>query len=193
MDFEQAEIRIHQKGRMLIILSVIGRALPVYAPAALAITHSDLSEMRYAGKLFGFEKLRPFGLHFTKRQLRIFIIMCAHGIDYNGDFLAPLEQSERGHFNGAFEAGPDQNKLAGAQFAQQPVNSRLIKRVHAALVQNDLPVLPEHVPRQVGVAVRGETYPVTNQCVAYLLLAVRAVDAVADSTFAVVIGINLGG
>ena len=90
--------------------------------------------MGRSGKLLGLDKLRSLGLHFAKRQFCIFLVVCTHCINYNGDFFTSLEQSKCSHLNGTFEAGTDQNELIGAHFAQQPVNSGLIERVNATLM-----------------------------------------------------------
>ena len=179
-------------GTCLILVCGVNGSLVAGAPAALTVAYPDLPQMRHPGELPGLDQPRPLGLHLAKCQVGVLLVVRPDGIDDDRDVLAPLEQTQGRHFHGSFETGPDQNKLAGPQLAQEPVNPRLIERIDAALVQNDLPVPPQHIPGQVRIAVGGENHPVGQQRIVDLLLTVRAVDAVTNHIITVVAGVHLG-
>jgi hypothetical protein len=114
-------------------------------------------------------------------------------VNYHSNSLASLQQSQHRLFNIALDTDADKDKFAGLHFAEQPVNPWLIKRVKAALMQNDLPILPHHIPRKIGVAVRCKAYPVSQQCVPHLFLPFCAVNAAGNRVIAIVItGVNIG-
>jgi hypothetical protein len=60
-------------------------------------------------------------------------------------------------------------------------------------MQNNLPVLPQYTCRQISAAICRETGPIAQQCVPYLFLPIRAVNAVAVFLGAVMVGVNFTG
>lgn len=86
----------------------------------------------------------------------MFFVVRADGICDDAYPFTSLQESEDGCLNSTFGAGADDDKLSGADFAQEPFDMRLIKWVDAALMQDDLPVLPKDVTGEIGFAVCGE-------------------------------------
>jgi hypothetical protein len=165
----------------------------VFLPQALTSftgTDSYLSEVTRAGQGFGFYELCPFGLHLAKSQLRLVPVTRTRRVGDNCYPFAALQQTESGGFDSTFGHSSNQNELIGANLTQQPVNSRLVKRVEAAFVKNDLVINPQYVLWQVGAAVRHKTRSVLTQRISYLLLSLGAVDAVTVPV-TVIFGIDL--
>jgi hypothetical protein len=106
--------------------------------ATLAWADANKAKMGYPGKSASVDQDGAFGLHFPKCHLGFVIVMIANGVDDNADLLVALEQPQRRGLDSPFGADTHKNELCGADFAEQPVNSRLIKRVGAALVENHL-------------------------------------------------------
>jgi hypothetical protein len=60
-------------------------------------------------------------------------------------------------------------------------------------MKNNLPVPPQYIFRQISVTICRETGPIAQQCVPYLFLPLRTVNAVADCADAVMVRVNLTG
>jgi hypothetical protein len=71
--------------------------------------------------------------------------MCAHRIDHNYYLFASLQQPQCRRLNSSLGTGAYQNKLVGTNIAQQPFYSRLIERVHAPLMENNLPASTHYI------------------------------------------------
>jgi len=133
--------------------------------------------MRDPGDSLGFHEFCALGLHLAKGHLRIVLIVKAHRINHDSDLLSPLKQTQRRCLNRPFDASADENEFLGPHLAKQPLDTRLIERVNAPLMQNNLVVLVKQVCRKVGVTVGGEIDMVWPERVADLFLSVGAVDA----------------
>jgi hypothetical protein len=106
-------------------------------------------------------------------------VLSANSIDDDADLFASLKQSERGGFNRSFGTGAYEDELVGADFAEQPVNPRLIKGVNASFVEDNLAVSAEQVNGEVGVVVGGEAGAIAQERIVNFLGTISSVEAVA--------------
>jgi hypothetical protein len=143
--------------------------------------------MRFTRKALGLDQLGAFGFYLAKRQRSLSFIISAYRINYNRYFFAPLQQPQRHCLNGTFSTGANQNKLIGTNLAQQSFYTWLIERVHAPLIENNLPVPTQHINRQISAAVGCKARPIAQQCITYLFLTVSAIKTIIYRAAAVVI------
>jgi hypothetical protein len=154
---------------------------------------SQGSYMRNPGNVFGHYQFRSLCLHLAQSQLSFFIVTRAESIDNNPNSPASMQQSDSRRHNGIFRPGTDQEKFINLHFAKQPLYPRLVERIDAPFVQNDLPVSQQDIRGQSILVVGGKTDPVVQQCTRYLFQPFGTVKAVAHGAAAVVVGINLCG
>jgi hypothetical protein len=161
--------------------------------AQIAVAYTELAKMGYARDFLGLDYMGAFGLHLAHRKCAGPAVARANGVDHDGDLFVPLKQSKRRSQDCILGVGADKYKLTGPEFGEQSFYSRLIKRVGAAFVQYYLVVIFQDIVRQIIMAVRGETYPPLQKCIANLSLSLGTVHTIIDSAAAVVVGIDLTG
>ena len=149
--------------------------------------------MRNAGDFFCLYELGAFGLHFSQCEPGVFVVVKPKSVDHNRDLPASLKQSQGGGFDRTLCTGSDEYEFVGPHFTEQPFDARLVKWINAAFVEDDLSVIDKQICRQIGAAVGWETYMPAEQCVAYLLLALRAVNTVMLSITIAVSRIDFAG
>ena len=120
-------------------------------PCAIAYPYS--AQMRNTSEFFRLRQPRPHCLHSPKCHFRCSFIVRTHRINYHADSLTSSKQPQRRCLHRTFGCCPDQNKLIRFQFAEQPVNSRLVERVRAPLVKDNLSIRQQHIYRQIRIRI----------------------------------------
>jgi hypothetical protein len=177
----------------VLIVADVGDSAVCKAAAQVAMTNTNLAKVCLAGNSFGFDKMRALGLHLADGKCTGFTVARTDRIHDNSDFPASLKQTQGRSKNSIFSICPDQHKFPRPNLSQKPFYPRLIKRVRAALMKNNLVVILQDIMWQVGATVRGKDYPTFKQSIVNFPLAVSAVKTIVHCAGAVVIGVNLAG
>lgn len=170
-----------------------GRCAAGEAGTQVAVADTDFAKVCCAGDSPSLDDTGALGLHLSHGKCTGLAVAGTDRVNYHGDPLVPLEQTESRCQHCVFGVGADQNEFACAKLSEQSFYPRLIKGVRATFMQDYLVIVVQKPVRQVGVAVRRKTYPPPQQCVLDFSLTLCAVQTIVNSAAAVVIGINLAG
>lgn len=154
--------------------------------AHVAGTGTDDTEVGEAREPTSLNEAGPLGLHLAQSHVGFLGITGTDRVHNDGDLTVTLKQPKGRGLDLTFRGRPDQDELTGLHLGQQPVDPGLIKGVQASLVEDDLSVLAEQLPGQVGIAVGDQADPIGQQGVGDLARAVR-------SSMSVAVGMDLTG
>ena len=173
------------------MLIVLNSSRPALANFTMAYTY--FSQMGIACDVLCLNQFRAFGQHLAEGQFGFLAVVGANRIDNDADLFAPLQKPQRHSLDRTRGVSAHQNKIVRPDFAQQPFDSRFIKRVSGTVVQNNLVILPQHIERQIGAAVSGVADSFVAERVAYLFLSFCAVKTIVGYAAAIIIWVHLAG
>jgi hypothetical protein len=115
------------------------------------------------------------------------IVTRSNGIGNQNYLFPPLDKTKRCRKDSTLGGSANEDEFAGTNFTEEPFNAGLLKRVGAAFVKNDLPVIAKNVTGQVIVTIGGIIYSILKKAVTDFFLAFGAVNAIVK---AIVVWIN---